>query len=183
MSDLADALDAPALIARHDPSGFHALLRAQAEQARLAEREEYNRRQFNDLWRTVPAADASRRPDRGDVFPAEPEENILYFIEKHAPRLAPWQREIVRIVRKLAQYFYPQAQTKVMNEGWATFWHYTLCNRLYEKRQVNDAFMFEFLHNHTNVVTQRGFDQNGYHGINPYALGFAMMQDIRRICE
>ena len=59
-------------------------------------------------------------------FPAEPEENILYFVEKHSPRLAPWQRELVRIVRKLAQYFYPQTQTKVMNEGWATFWHYTL---------------------------------------------------------
>jgi stage V sporulation protein R len=43
--------------------------------------------------------------------------------------------------------------------------------------------MIEFLHNHTNVVTQRGFDQQGYHGMNPYALGFAMMQDIRRICE
>ncbi len=117
------------------------------------------------------------------VFPAEPEENILYFVEKHSPRLAPWQRELVRIVRKLAQYFYPQTQTKVMNEGWATFWHYTLLNRLYEKKIVDDAFMIEFLHNHTNVVTQRGFDQQGYHGINPYALGFAMMQDIRRICE
>ena len=126
---------------------------------------------------------ASRRCRDSGRFPAEPEENILYFVEKHSPRLAPWQRELVRIVRKLAQYFYPQTQTKVMNEGWATFWHYTLINRLYEKRLVNDAFMIEFLHNHTNVVTQRGFDEHGYHGINPYALGFAMMQDIRRICE
>ena len=63
------------------------------------------------------------------AFPAEPQENILYFVEKHSPRLAPWQRELARIVRKLAQYFYPQTQTKVMNEGWATFWHYTLLNR------------------------------------------------------
>jgi stage V sporulation protein R len=54
---------------------------------------------------------------------------------------------------------------------------------MYEKRLVNDAFMLEFLHHHTNVVTQRGFDEKGYHGINPYALGLAMMQDIRRICE
>jgi len=89
----------------------------------------------------------------------------------------------VRIVRKLAQYFYPQSQTKIMNEGWATFWHYTLLNRLYDKRLVNDAFMLEFLQSHTNVVGQRGFDERGYAGINPYALGFAMMQDIRRICE
>jgi stage V sporulation protein R len=70
-----------------------------------------------------------------------------------------------------------------MNEGWATFWHYTLLNRLYDKRMVNDAFMLEFLQSHTNVVTQRGFDERGYAGLNPYALGFAMMQDIRRICE
>ena len=89
----------------------------------------------------------------------------------------------MRIVRQLAQYFYPQAQTKLMNEGWATFWHYTLINRLYEQGLVNDGFMIEFLQNHTNVVNQRGFDEPGYFGINPYALGFAMMRDIRRICE
>jgi spore cortex formation protein SpoVR/YcgB (stage V sporulation) len=67
------------------------------------------------------------------ALPAEPQENILYFIEKHAPLLEPWQREVVRIVRKIAQYFYPQRQTQVMNEGWATFWHYTLMNDLYDE--------------------------------------------------
>jgi len=156
---------------------------AKEKVARKSERDEYEQRQFNDLWRTLPQKSTQSAIPDSRPFPAEPEENILYFVEKHSPRLAPWQRELVRIVRKLAQYFYPQIQTKVMNEGWATFWHYTLTNRLYEKRLVNDAFMFEFLHNHTNVVTQRGFDERGYHGINPYALGFAMMQDIRRICE
>ncbi len=59
-------------------------------------------------------------------FPPEPEENLLYFIEKYAPLLEPWQREMVRITRKISQYFYPQRQTQVMNEGWATFWHYTI---------------------------------------------------------
>jgi len=157
---------------------------AKEKEARRNEIEEHQRRQFNDLWRTLPqAAPASTAAAAAGVFPEEPEENILYFVEKHSPRLAPWQRELVRIVRKLSQYFYPQTQTKVMNEGWATFWHYTLINRLYQKRLVDDAFMLEFLHIHTNVVSQRGFDQEGYHGINPYALGFAMMQDIRRICE
>ncbi|MGR9580717.1 SpoVR family protein, partial [Pandoraea sputorum] len=86
------------------------------------------------------------------AFPGEPQENLLYFFEKNAPKLAPWQREIVRIVRKLAQYFYPQRQTKVMNEGWATFWHYTILQQLYKEKLVNDAFMMEFLHAHTNVV-------------------------------
>jgi len=153
-------------------------------EARRSERAEHERRLYNDLWRTtIPHKELEAVASDGRAFPAEPEENLLYFVEKHSPSLAPWQRELVRIVRKLSQYFYPQVQTKVMNEGWATFWHYTLINRLYDKRQINDAFMFEFLHHHTNVVTQRGFDQPGYSGLNPYALGFAMMQDIRRICE
>ncbi len=153
------------------------------EGQRLAEREEHERRQYNDLWRTVPKPDESAVELQPAVFPSEPEENILYFIEKYSPTLETWQRELVRIVRKLAQYYYPQMQTKVMNEGWATFWHYTLLNRLHEKGLVDDGFMLEFLQNHTNVVGQRGFDQRGYGGINPYALGFSMMQDIRRICE
>ena len=154
------------------------------EEARAAQREEHARQQFNDLWRTVPSSPTAAQGARAaHTFPAEPQENILYFVEKHSPKLAPWQRELVRIVRKLAQYFYPQAQTKVMNEGWATFWHYTLINRLYEQGLVNDGFMIEFLQSHTNVVSQRGFDERGYGGINPYALGFAMMRDIRRICE
>jgi stage V sporulation protein R len=67
---------------------------------------------------------APKSPSRR--FPEEPQENLLYFIEKNAPLLEPWQREIVRIVRKIAQYFYPQRQTQVMNEGWATFWHHLL---------------------------------------------------------
>ena len=56
-------------------------------------------------------------------------------------------------------------------------------NRLYDKGLVEDGFMLEVLSSHTNVVAQRGFDQRGYGGINPYALGFAMFTDIRRICE
>ena len=86
-------------------------------------------------------------------------------------------------MRKVGQYFYPQRQTQVMNEGWATFWHYTLLNHLYDEGLVSDGFMIEFLQSHTNVIMQPSFDVPYYQGINPYALGFAMMRDIRRICE
>jgi len=159
-------------------------LSADEEKRRQAEREEYLQVQINDLWRTIPARGAdSKTRQTEDVFPAEPQENLLYFIEKHAPLLEPWQREVVRIVRKLGQYFYPQRQTQVMNEGWATFWHYTLLNELYDRGKVTDGFMMEFLQSHTNVVQQPGFDAPYYTGINPYALGFAMMSDLRRICE
>jgi stage V sporulation protein R len=70
-----------------------------------------------------------------------------------------------------------------MNEGWATFWHYTILNQLYAENLVNDDFMMEFLHNHTNVIYQPSFDSKFYSGINPYTLGFTMFCDIRRICE
>ena len=86
-------------------------------------------------------------------------------------------------MRKISQYFYPQRQTQVMNEGWATFWHYTILHELYDEGLVSDGFIMEFLVSHTSVVAQPGFDSPHYSGINPYALGFAMMQDIRRICE
>jgi stage V sporulation protein R len=153
------------------------------EQRRQRERAAYLQLQVNDLWRTLPNADPGTAQHREDRFPAEPQENILYFVEKHAPLLEPWQREILRIVRKLGQYFYPQRQTQVMNEGWATFWHYTLLNDLYEQGLVADGFMMEFLQSHTGVVFQPPFDAPYYSGINPYALGFAMMRDIRRMCE
>ncbi len=158
-------------------------LSASEERARQQEREAYAWSQHNEIWRTVPVSDKPDAPERTAGLVGEPQENLLYFIEKYSPRLEGWQREIIRIVRKMAQYFYPQGQTKVMNEGWATFWHYTLLNRLYDYGQVTDGFMMEVLASHTNVVAQRGFDQRGYGGINPYALGFAMFTDIKRICE
>ncbi|MCS3804682.1 stage V sporulation protein R [Chromobacterium alkanivorans] len=153
------------------------------EQARQEEREQYLQTQVNDLWRTIPKRDKDGSDKSPPRFPPEPQENLLYFIEKSAPLLEPWQREVVRIVRKVAQYFYPQRQTQVMNEGWATFWHYTILNRLYDKGMVTDGFMMEFLQSHTNVVYQPPVTARWYNGINPYALGFSMYQDIKRICE
>ena len=152
------------------------------EQRRQQDRENYLQSQVNQLWRTIPNANQQTQP-REHRFPAEPQENLLYFIEKHAPLLKPWQREIVRIVRKISQYFYPQKQTQVMNEGWATFWHYTILQHLYAEGVVTDKFMLEVLHNHTNVVFQPAYNSKYYSDINPYALGFAMFTDIRRICE
>ena len=153
------------------------------EKLRLKEREEYMQAQVNELWRTLPQRREAEEIVAEQRFPEEPEENLLYFIEKNAPLLEPWQREIVRIVRKIGQYFYPQRQTQVMNEGWATFWHYTLLNTLYDRGGLSDGFMLEFLQSHTNVVYQPPYNSKYYSGINPYALGFAMWTDIRRICE
>jgi spore cortex formation protein SpoVR/YcgB (stage V sporulation) len=158
-------------------------LSAEQERLRQKERADYRQSLVNDLWRTLPMKEAAQAAIEEDRYPAEPQENLLYFVEKNAPLLEPWQREIVRIVRKLAQYFYPQRQTQVMNEGWATFWHHTLLNQMYDEGLVSDGFMIEFLKSHTNVVVQPSYDSPYYNGINPYALGFAMMSDIRRVCE
>ncbi|MBS0358798.1 MAG: SpoVR family protein, partial [Proteobacteria bacterium] len=153
------------------------------EKIRQQKRERYLQTQVNDLWRTIPGKIKEKDHLKNQHFPEEPQENILYFIEKNAPLLEPWQREIVRIVRKIAQYFYPQRQTKLMNEGWATFWHYTLLNSLYDEGLVTDQFMLDFLQNHTNVLYQLPFDHPAYSGINPYTLGYNIFQDIKRICE
>ncbi|ASJ70851.1 SpoVR family protein [Granulosicoccus antarcticus] len=153
------------------------------ELARQRERDEYEWQRHDEIWSTVPKASTKGKGPKAAGSVEESQENLLYFLEKCSPKLAGWQREIIRIVRKMGQYFYPQGQTKVMNEGWATFWHYTILNRMYDKGLVDDGFMIEVLASHSNVIAQRGFDERGYGGFNPYALGFAMFMDIKRICE
>ncbi len=155
----------------------------QEEKIRQKNREAYMQSQVNELWRTLPPEKDKEKNKEKKRFPEDPQENILYFIEKNAPLLEPWQREIIRIVRKVAQYFYPQGQTKVMNEGWASFWHYTLTHALYDEGLVTDEFMLEILQNHTNVIAQPAYNSPYFSGINPYCLGYSMYQDIKRICE
>lgn len=153
-------------------------------------RREHAEQDYNEIWRTLPRAghptplqqDAAVEGEQEAEHLKLPQENVLYFLEKHAPKLEEWQRELIRIVRMLAQYFYPQRQTKVMNEGCATFCHYEIMNRLFDRGQVNEGAMLEFMHSHSSVVFQPRFEDKFYSGINPYALGFAMMQDIQRMC-
>ncbi len=160
-----------------------AKLSLEKERLQQKEREEYLQQQVNELWRTLPKREEKGIAPSVSRFPSEPEENVLYFIEKNAPLLESWQREVVRIVRKIGQYFYPQRQTQVMNEGWACFWHYTLLNTLYDEGKLSEGFMLEFLQSHTSVIAQPPYNHPMYNGINPYALGYAMWTDIRRICE
>jgi stage V sporulation protein R len=156
-----------------------------AEEKRAGERRLHEESTFNDLWRMVPTGPIKSpellNSERRRTLLGLPQENLLYFLEKTAPRLQPWQREILRIVRHIAQYFYPQSQTKVMNEGTATYVHYRIMSRLQEQGQISDGNFLEFLQSHTNVVFQPEFDDQRFSGFNPYALGFAMMQDIERI--
>lgn len=161
---------------------------AEKEKHLQEEREARVQREANDLWRTLPASNTSATKTldelmQADRYPKEPQENLLYFLEKNSPYLESWQREILRITRKIAQYFYPQYQTKLMNEGWASFTHYYIMNRLWEKGLLTDGQLLEFIHSHSGVLAQRDYSSKYYSGFNPYALGFAMFTDIRRICE
>ncbi len=152
-------------------------------------RQEHLESTYNDLWRTIPREAQSPTPPIDPEAEAErvsldlPQENLLAFLAMHAPKLKDWQREILQIVRRMAQYFYPQRQTKLMNEGCATFTHYEIMNRMFDRGLIDEGAMLEFLHSHSAVVRQPNFDHRGFSGINPYALGFAMMRDIQRICE
>ena len=140
------------------------------EQRRTEERRAHEEATYNDLWRTVPQLGG----DKDDPVVNEkqreqlrqqlglPEENLLYFIEKRAPRLEDWQRELIRIVRNVSQYFYPQKQLQLMNEGCATFCHYEIMNRLHDRGLITEGSMLEFLHSHSSVVFQPGFDDRAW---------------------
>ncbi|MBZ9796427.1 SpoVR family protein [Mesorhizobium sp. ES1-4] len=169
---------------------YHRPPKPSSEQQRegIRERLEYEERFYNDLWRTLPSSQEADKAGALEPGMEErkkslnlPEENLLYFLEKNSLVLEPWQREIVRIVRVIAQYFYPQRQTQVMNEGCATFVHYTLMNTLFDRGRISEGAMLEILRNHSNVIFQPSFDDPRFSGINPYALGLDMMQDIQRI--
>lgn len=164
-------------------------LSSEKERERVRERLDYEAQTYSDLWRTLPRKKTEGGSEERDREVRErkrnlhlPEENLLYFLEKNSLILEPWQRELLRIVRVIAQYFYPQRQTKVMNEGCATFVHHTIMNRLYDKGKISEGAMLEILQSHSNVIFQPGFDDPRFSGLNPYALGFAMMKDIERIC-
>jgi len=182
-------LDAAHSLSRHGVHrhGGSRPMNLKTEQRRERERQEYDERVFDDLWRTLP--DAKPMPGLDKLAERRrrlglPEENLLYFLEKSSPKLQAWEREIIRIVRLIAQYFYPQPQVKLMNEGCATWVHQRIMARLHETGQIDDAAFLEVIHSTSNVIMQPGFDHPaGGPGFNPYALGYAMMTDIVRICE
>ncbi len=108
-------------------------------------------------------------PDLHKV-PLAPEEDLLLFIRDHNPHLGEWQKDLLTITHEREQYFLPQMETKIMNEGWASFWHREILNSL----QLPQALQLEFLVRHNQVV--RPFPR----GLNPYYLGLKLWDDIKR---
>jgi stage V sporulation protein R len=111
------------------------------------------------------------QPELPDLerIPLEPEEDILYFLCCHA-KLNVWEKDVLQIVREESAYFLPQLETKIMNEGWASYWHYTLLNRL----ELPQHLHLEFLKRHNQVVRPHEGS------INPYHLGFKIFTDLQQ---
>ncbi len=106
----------------------------------------------------VKASESPRQPEH-------PERDVLWFMMHHAP-LNSWQRDILGMVRDEAYYFAPQWQTKIMNEGWATYWH----SEFMTKFVMNDSEVIDFADHHSGTVGGQGF--------NPYKIGLYLFRDI-----
>lgn len=120
------------------------------------------------FWRVHKRA-AYTQPDLHKV-PLIPDEDLLLFIATHNPYLAEWERDILDIVHEQAQYFIPQIETKIMNEGWASYWH----KRILESLDLPQELHLEFLVRHNQVVRPTPGS------INPYHLGFRVWERIAR---
>lgn len=112
-----------------------------------------------------------------------PEQNLLRFIADHSTAFPEAAKNIFRIQCDINQYFYPQMRTKLMNEGFATFWHYTLIHDFYEMGYITEGHMIEFYASHSGVTFQPKHTDHYYSGINVYALGFDMFRRLREVCE
>ncbi|MCB0195142.1 MAG: SpoVR family protein [Anaerolineae bacterium] len=100
-------------------------------------------------------------------FPENPQKDILLFLLNYAP-LEPWQHTILEIIRDEAYYYAPQGMTKIMNEGWASYWH----SRIMTEKALNDSEVISFADHHAGVVaTSPG-------RLNPYKLGLELLRDI-----
>jgi stage V sporulation protein R len=116
---------------------------------------------------------ARAQPEDPDLrrLPLEPEEDLLLFVRDHNPFLTEWERDLLSIVHTEAQYFIPQIETKIMNEGWASFIH----KRIMEALELPQDLHLEFLVRHNQVVRPIPG------GLNPYHLGMRLWEEIERI--
>jgi stage V sporulation protein R len=108
--------------------------------------------------------------DQPRRFPNEPEKDLLLFLAEHAPELEPWQRDVIHIVRAEQLYFLPQMQTKIMNEGWASFWH----ARIMRDLDLSESEYVEFARLHSSVLSP------SKRNVNPYYVGMKVFEDIER---
>jgi stage V sporulation protein R len=105
--------------------------------------------------------------DRQTRFPPEPVRDVMLFLLEHAS-LRPWQLDVLSILRDEAYYFAPQAQTKIMNEGWASYWHSTIMTR----QGLEAADIINYCDHHSGTLA------SSPDRLNPYKLGIELFRDI-----
>ncbi|MCU4764506.1 stage V sporulation protein SpoVR [Bacillus cereus] len=126
--------------------------------------------QYDDLWNLD---NRNKKQERSNVrkkkkIPPQPEKDLLLFIEEYSRDLEDWQRDILTMMREEMLYFWPQLETKIMNEGWASYWH----QRILREMDLTSDEAIEFAKLNAGVV------QPSKTSINPYYLGIKMFEDI-----
>jgi stage V sporulation protein R len=99
-----------------------------------------------------------------------PEKDLVYFIMKNSPLLEDWQRDVMAMLHEEMEYFVPQMQTKIMNEGWASIWH----SRIMREMNLSTNDHIEFAELHAGVVSPHKGQ------LNPYYLGYKIFEDIEK---
>ncbi|MBU8694064.1 SpoVR family protein [Bacillus altitudinis] len=122
---------------------------------------------YDDLW-GMDEPKTREKKKKIKQFPPKPEKDILLFIEAHSRELEPWQRDVLTMLREEMLYFWPQLETKIMNEGWASYWH----QRIMRELDLDSSESIEFAKLNAGVV------QPSKTGINPYYLGLKIFEDI-----
>ena len=123
-----------------------------------------NPAEFMEAQKQFKEKKAKRKKEK---FPLQPERDVLQFLIDYAP-LERWQADILSIIRDEAYYFAPQGQTKIMNEGWATYWH----SKMMTEKCLTDAELIDYADHHSGTL------QTGTGRLNPYKLGVELFRDI-----
>lgn len=124
---------------------------------------------YDDLW-SLEKEDSQEKTEPSVSFPPQPEKDILWFIEEYSAVLEPWQRDILTMLRDEMLYFWAQIETKIMNEGWASFFH----QRIMRELDLTSEETVEYAALNSSVV------QPSRHSLNPYYLGLKIFEDIER---
>ena len=125
---------------------------------------------YDDLWNLGEKKPPTPTREEKPATDLLPEKDLIYYIMRNSPQLQPWQRDVMAMMREEMEYFIPQMQTKMVNEGWASFWH----SRIMRELDLSDSEHMEFAELHSGVVSP----QKGQ--LNPYYLGYKIFEDIER---
>lgn len=120
--------------------------------------------EFDDLFGapSKPMIGPEKAPGRLHI-PPTPDSDIMGFIRNHAPYLHDWQRDVLDIVRSESIYFYPQRRTKIMNEGWAAYWHKRIMREMSDRGLITDKENEAWWRVHSGVVAESTRQLNPYH--------------------